>query len=320
MQSDEIIWQVINQEFCSYKLKTNTLNFCRNEYNATGLCNRQSCPLANSRYATIREHNGVIYLYMKTIERAHTPAKMWERIKLSKNYVKALQQIDERLIYWPNHMLHRCKQRLTKLTQYLIKARRLALKPQPKLIGIKPKTARREEARERKALQAARLEKAIEKELIERLKSGAYGEQPLNVNEEVWRKVLEAREKAGDAEEDIEEEDEEELEEEEEELEAEYVSGDDEVSDLEDWFNEQEAEELDREAVDYFDGENQYSSEEEEEDEEDDGEDVTEAKKVAGKKRKAEEAKKQQKKRGPRVEVEYETEEAAPERVAQTAW
>lgn len=29
---------------------------------------------------------GVIYLYMKTIERAHTPSKMWERIKLSRNF------------------------------------------------------------------------------------------------------------------------------------------------------------------------------------------------------------------------------------------
>ncbi|EED85609.1 predicted protein [Postia placenta Mad-698-R] len=174
MQSDDVIWSVINQQFCSYKVKTATQNFCRNEYNVTGLCNRQSCPLANSRYATVREKEGVLYLYVKTIERAHSPAL----------------PIDAELKYWPNFMTHKCKQRVTKITQYLIKMRRMRLREQPKLIGVKKKLDRREAVRERKALSAARLERAIEAELLERLKSKAYGDAPLNVNEEVWRAVL----------------------------------------------------------------------------------------------------------------------------------
>lgn len=261
--SDELIWSVLNRQFCSFKIKPGKGdNFCRNEYNVSGLCTRLACPLANARYATVKNVEGKLYLYMKTAERAHTPAKLWERVKLLKNYAKALEQVDHHLQYWQKFLIHKCKQRLTRLTQVAVTEKRLALREEERhYVGVKPKIKRREENRERKALAAARIEKAIEKELLDRLKSGAYGDKPLNVDEKIWKKVLGKVDEQEEEEEEFDEDDDVVLEsgDEDDFGKVEYVEddGDDELVDMEDlekWLGSDSSSDDDSDAEDAEEG------------------------------------------------------------------
>lgn len=210
MINDATLWHCLNHDFCSFKVKMKApkQNFCKNQYNVTGLCNKVSCPLANSQYATVLEEEGVSYLYMKTVERAHSPKQLWERVKLSRNFLQALEQISKHLEFWPDHVINRCKQRLTKIRQMLIRMRKLSMKDGPRLVPIKKKTERRERGRELKAETAAKVDLAIEKELLERLKQGTYGDI-YNFPQKQFENVMN---KEGEVDEDIDDEEEDESE------------------------------------------------------------------------------------------------------------
>ncbi|KAI5133115.1 protein MAK16 [Nematocida ausubeli] len=197
MLDDQSIWNTIGgaKAFCSFKMKTQTDLLCRNANNVSGMCTRETCPLSNSKYATVREIKGKLYLLMKEPERRHKPKSLYEKVELDEDYDKALATISEELKDWGSFIVHKCKQRLTKLSDYLERRALLDEIGRPVYIHRKKKAEKQDRAREVKAARQAKIENAVEKEVLERYKLGVYGnkgmvEQERSTVQEVKRKKL----------------------------------------------------------------------------------------------------------------------------------
>jgi len=175
ISNDDVIWKIIGENnFCSFKFITPSINYCKNDTNVTGLCTRQACPLSNIKYATVIEKEGDYFLLRKIVEKSRYPNKSWAKIPLSRNYIKAIQQIDLNLAFWPKFFLFKVKQRLTKLHQIKVRKKLKILnskKHSEFFISSKINIKTRNEC-----LKFNRnFEKAIEHELLNRLHFGVYG-------------------------------------------------------------------------------------------------------------------------------------------------
>jgi protein MAK16 len=243
-------------------------------------------------------------------------SKLWEKIPLSRNYSKALEQLEENLAYFPKNIIHRNKQRLTKIHQYLIRMRKLELRQRAgkkvKMTQIHRKIDQREERREKKAVVAANLEKSIEKELVERLARGTYGDI-YNFPEVPYQRALD--EVANKQEEDAEDsetesaiKEEEEMDTDEEDAIIEYVEDLEDDEDMEDY----------EEEGSFSEGEYEDSSDKDTSDDE-----VTN---TSGKEVRKQNPKESGKNKRTRIEIEYEEEEEEDfqlqdtEATAGTAW
>merc|ERR1711928_250138 len=105
------------------------------------------------------------------------PSRVYEKILLNKEYDKALLEIEECLKFYDPVLIHKCKQKLGKLTQYLIRKYELNKNDKIKLVARRKKAQKIERNRSIKILERMDIEKEIKEELQLRLEENLFGEE-----------------------------------------------------------------------------------------------------------------------------------------------
>ena len=122
------------------------------------------------------------------------------------SYNKSIEQIDTELKYFPKFLIHKCKQRFTRIRQVLIKKKKMKLEGDEEYKIVSRKAEKREKSRLIKAEKSAVIENHIAQELLKNLKNGKY-EGIYNFDKNAFRKILEKENAESDKEEDFNEND-----------------------------------------------------------------------------------------------------------------
>ena len=122
------------------------------------------------------------------------------------SYNKSIEQIDTELKYFPKFLIHKCKQRFTRIRQVLIKKKKMKLEGDEEYQIVSRKAEKREKSRLIKAEKSAVIENHIAEELLKNLKNGKY-EGIYNFDKNAFRKILEKENAESDKEEDFNEND-----------------------------------------------------------------------------------------------------------------
>jgi len=125
---------------------------------------------------------------------------------LDPSYNKSIEQIDTELKYFPKFLIHKCKQRFTRIRQVLIKKKKMKLEGDEEYKIVSRKAEKREKSRLIKAEKSAVIENHIAQELLKNLKNGKY-EGIYNFDKNAFRKILEKENAESDKEEDFNEND-----------------------------------------------------------------------------------------------------------------